>query len=255
MFKVLDGRKRRVISPTTVVASVAAHILLLGGVVYAAANETRPTEKLDGVIDLTYVPPEPPAPPPAVDEPTPPPPAPAQPVEPDAPAPTPGEVLQLETPTEAPQVIRPEPPGQPPINPDDYKRDGRIGDVIGTRPAEPRPPTGNTDPPPPEEYVIDEASVEERPVLNRDGLARTMERYYPSVLRDSRVTGRVVIELIVDEDGRVRENSARVVDSSHPAFGEAALRAVERFRFRPAKMAGVPVPVRVTIPINWTVPN
>ena len=81
-----------------------------------------------------------------------------------------------------------------------------------------------------------------------------MERLYPSVLRDGRVAGRVVVELIVEADGRVRPNSAQVVEATHPAFGEATLRAVERFRFRPAKMGGVPVPVRVTIPINWTVP-
>ena len=33
MFKVLEGRKRRVMSPGTMAASVAAHLLLLGGAV------------------------------------------------------------------------------------------------------------------------------------------------------------------------------------------------------------------------------
>ena len=91
--------------------------------------------------------------------------------------------------------------------------------------------------------------------VDREGLTRTMERYYPSVLASSRVAGRVVVELIVDENGRVRPNSARVLETTHPAFAEATLQAVERFRFQPAKMMGVPVPVFVTIPINWTVPE
>lgn len=255
MFKVLNGQKRRVISPTTVVASVAAHVLLLGGAVYAAAHDPGPDERIERVIELPPLPTEPPAPAPEPVEPTPPPPAPAEPAPADAPLPVPGEVLQLETPTEAPQVITPEPPGTPPVNPDDYKRDGRIGDVIGTPPAEPAEPTGTTGSTTPPDYVMPGELAEEQPLLQRDGLARTMERYYPSVLRDSRVAGRVVLELVVDEDGRVREGSARVVETTHPAFAEATLRAAERFRFRPAKMAGVPVPVRVTIPINWTVPR
>jgi protein TonB len=252
MFKVLEGRKRRAMSPATMAASVAAHLLLLGGAVYAAANDTGPGEKLGGIVELPSLPTEPVAPKPV--EPPPPPPMPEQPRQPDAPAPVAGARLDLPTPDVVPTTIIDEPPGMPPVDPTVYG-DGPTGDVIGTPPAEPAPPTGNTTPEPGEEHILDDSMVEERPELNRSGLGRTMERYYPSVLRDSRVAGRVVVELIVNEDGRVREGSARVVDASHPAFGEAALRAVERFRFRPAKMAGVPVPVRVTIPINWTIPE
>lgn len=256
MFKVLNGQKRRVISPTTVVASIAAHVLLLGGAVYAAANDTRPAgDEIGGILEFPDMPMEPPPPVEPV-EPTPPPPTPQAPSEPDAPAPVAGEVLQLDAPTEPPVGIIAEPPGLPPVNEDDFTRDGRIGDYIGTPPAEPTPPTGTPAPPSSaEEFVVDESMVEKRPELNRDGLARTMERYYPSVMRDSRVAGRVVVEVIVDENGRVREGSARIVETTHPAFGEATLRAVERFRFSPARMGGTPVPVRVTIPINWTVPR
>jgi protein TonB len=242
MFKVLNARKRRVISPSTVAASIAAHVLLLGGAVYAAANDTGPRERVEGIVELPPLPTEPPAPTP-------------EPVEPDAPAPTTGEVLQLETPTEAPRVIAPEPPGTPPVNPDDYRGDGRIGDIKGPPAAVPTPPTGNTTPERAPDWVMPGELAERQPVLDRNGLSRTMERYYPSILRDSRTTGRVLVELVVDENGRVRPGSAEVVEATHPAFGEAALRAVERFRFTPAMMGGVPVPVRVTIPINWTVPR
>lgn len=252
MFKVLSGeKKRRVISPMTIAASVAAHLLLLGGAVYAAANDKAPEEVVTGEYVL---PPLPEPAEPKVEDPPPPPP-PADPVEPSQPVPTPGQTLQLDAPTEVPDVIKPQAPSTVPIDPTQYSGIGPVGDVIGPPPAEPTPPTRVTEPAPVRDYVPDESMVEERPVLDRDGLGRTMERYYPSSLRDSRTAGRVVIELIVDENGRVRENSARVVEASHPAFGDAALRAVQRFRFRPAKMGGVSVPVRVTIPINWTVPN
>lgn len=249
MFQVLAGeRKRRVISPTTIAASVAAHVLLLGGALYAAASETEAPDEVSTVVDIW-----PEAPPPPRDPVQPPPPQPAQ---PDQPVPTPGETLELPSPTVVPDDITPEAPDVKPVDSTAYTGDGRIGDVIGPPPPDPRPTTGNPNPPPGGgDYVPGELEVEERPVLNRDGLARALERHYPAVLRDSRVNGRVVIEVIVDEDGRVRAGSARVVEASHPAFGEAALRAVDRFRFRPGRMAGVPVPVRVTIPIQWMVPN
>ncbi|HEX6040258.1 MAG TPA: hypothetical protein VFZ20_19530, partial [Longimicrobium sp.] len=121
MFKVLNGQKRRVISPTTVVASIAAHILLLGGAVYAAAHDPKPVEHVRAEFDLPPLPIEPATPEVQPEEPTPPPPAEEQPVEPDTPEPVPGEVLQLDAPTEAPRVITPEPPGMPPVNEDDYK--------------------------------------------------------------------------------------------------------------------------------------
>jgi protein TonB len=253
MFKVLEGRKRRVMSPAAMVGSVAAHLLLLGGVVYAAANDTGPAEYVGGEIEIfPDMPTEPPPPAPVIE--APPPPAPEQPAAPDDPAPVPGERLDLVPPPEPPIGVRDELPGVKPVDLTHYG-DGPTGDVIGPRPVAPMPPTGNTVVAPVEDYVPDESVVEERPLLNREGLPRTMERYYPSVLRDSRVAGRVVVELIVNEDGRVRDGSARVMETTHPAFAEATLRAVERFRFRPAKMGGQPVAVRVTIPINWTVPR
>jgi periplasmic protein TonB len=260
MFNVLSGqRKRRVISPATIAASIAAHVLLLGGAVYAAASDTAPREVVGDDIILPPLATEPveakvqeakvqePAPPP--------PPAPQPPDQPAVPE-VPGEVLQLNTPAEVPETITPEPLGTPAVDPRDFARDGRIGNVIGKPPAvpTPAPPTPPTPAPAPD-FIPDESMVEERPTLNRDGLASALERYYPSILRQSRTGGRVMIEVVVDTDGRVREGTARVIETTHPAFGDAALRAVQRFRFRPAKIGGVAVPVRVTIPINWTVPN
>jgi protein TonB len=158
--------------------------------------------------------------------------------------------------TDVPDVLPPPDPAGPPINLDHYSGQGRPGDYIGPVTGEPAPPTGDPAPAGPvEDYVPDETMVEERPALDRNGLGRALERNYPAVLRDARVSGRVLLEVIVDENGRPRPGSARVIEASHPAFGEAALRAVDRFRFRPAKIGGTPVPVRVTIPIQWTVPN
>jgi len=253
MFKILSGEhKRRVISPATIAVSIAAHALLLGGAVYAAASDAAPRVVVGDPLELPPLA-EPVEPDVKQADPPPPPPAPQD--QPPA-REVPGETLQLETPADVPEDIKPEPPGVQAVDPKDYTGEGPVGNVIGTPPATPTPvPPG----PPPvtttPDFVPTEDMVEERPSLMREGLASTLERYYPTIMRDSRTNGRAVVELIVDENGRVRENSARVVETTHPTFGDAALRAVQRFRFRPAKMGGVPVAVRVTIPINWQVPR
>ena len=254
MFKVLSGeKKRRVISPATITASVAAHLLLVAGFVYAASAEPERVRPVEPDTILRYVELEPKAPPPPpIDEPTPPPPA-DEPVK----APVPGETLEIPQVTDVPKVLPPPNPTERPIDLTQHTGQGRPGDYIGPRNDDPKPPTGDPEPPagPPADYIPREEDVEVRPELDRNGLSRALERHYPAILRDSRVSGRVVIEVIVDENGRPRPGSARVVEASHPAFGEAALRAVDRFRFRPARMGGTAVPVRVTIPIQWTVPN
>lgn len=252
MFKVLTGeRKRRTITPASFAASLAAHLLLLGGVVYAADREPVPREVVGPLIDIDYVPEDPPAPPPPLERVEAPPAAPVD----DARLPVPGDRVDLPAPAEVPEGVAPEAPGVEPVNPADYLRDGRSGDYVGPPVPGLDEPSGNASPPAVEDYVVPEEMVERRPVLDRSGLARALERYYPALLRDARVQGRVVVEMVVEEDGRVRPGSARVMDASHPAFGDAALRAVERFRFTPAQVGGVAVPVRVTVPIAWSVPR
>jgi protein TonB len=64
---------------------------------------------------------------------------------------------------------------------------------------------------------------------------------YPTVLERAGVTGRVVMEFVVDTLGRVEPRSLRVVSSTHPAFDQAARDAVLGTRFRPARARGLPV--------------
>lgn len=254
MFNVLAGeKKRRVLSPATVAASVAAHILLVGGVMFASSGpeKTRHVEDDDGLI-WTELDPAPPIPAP----PAPPPPPMQTAVLDDAIPPKTGENVVLLPPAEVPDVIAPPDPNQAALDESTLTGIGQDGDVLGPPLGEDVPVTGNNNPQPaapPADMVVTEDMVEERPELDRGGLGRLLERNYPQRMRDAGMTGRVVLEVIVDEDGRVRPNSARVVETSHPQFGDAAIRASERFRFRPARIGGVAVPVRVTIPILWSV--
>jgi protein TonB len=62
---------------------------------------------------------------------------------------------------------------------------------------------------------------------------------YPPELRKARLEGQVVIDFVVEENGRVAD--ARVDRSSHPEFEKAALEAIRKWRFRPGVREGKPV--------------
>ncbi|WP_420129762.1 energy transducer TonB [Longimicrobium sp.] len=247
MFKVLTGeKKRRGITPATIIASIAAHLVLLGGLVYASTAEYEMVE--DICLDCGVSLPEEPPPVYVEEQPKRTPAQPGKPLEKPAPA----DVLVVPRMDVVPIDPRAEKDGAQLVNPEDYRRDGRPGDIIGPRTTvEPTPLTGETVEPTPA-GPMPASDAEVRPVLERTGLSRILERNYPAMLRDDRVSGRVVIEMVVDEEGVPVPGSARVIEASHPAFGEATLRVADRFRFRPARINGNAVAVVVTIPIVWT---
>lgn len=246
MFRVLTRkRKRRLSSPRTVALSVGAHLLLLIGVVAsstAAPVESAPVEVVNDEWDIA--------------KPAPPPPEPDEPRQPETPPPpTPGETVVVPSPTTVPAGLPRIDPNEQPLLPKDVTGDGTPGDVIGPPLAVPTPPTGNTVPtpaPPSEGYVYMSDMVEARPELENGGeVSRLFTRFYPRMLADEGVAGRVILELIVEANGRVRPGSVRVISATNPQFSDATLRIVERFRFRPARVGDQAVPVMVIIPIDW----
>jgi protein TonB len=71
---------------------------------------------------------------------------------------------------------------------------------------------------------------------------------YPAIAQQARVEGKVIVEAIIGIDGRVRE--ARVVVSK-PLLDEAALSAVRQWVFTPTLLNGVPVPVIMTVTVQF----
>jgi protein TonB len=71
---------------------------------------------------------------------------------------------------------------------------------------------------------------------------------YPAIAQQARVEGVVIIEAIIGTDGRVKE--ARVL-KSRPLLDEAALAAVRQWVFSPTTLNGVPVPVLMTVTVNF----
>ena len=64
----------------------------------------------------------------------------------------------------------------------------------------------------------------------------------------ARVEGTVIIEAVIDTDGRVQ--SARVLRSI-PLLDTAALTAVGQWAYSPSLLNGVPVPVIMTVTVTF----
>ena len=72
---------------------------------------------------------------------------------------------------------------------------------------------------------------------------------YPSIAQSARVQGVVIIEATIGPDGRVQE--AKVLRSI-ALLDAAALDAVKQWVFTPTTLNGTPVPVIMTVTVNFT---
>ncbi len=83
--------------------------------------------------------------------------------------------------------------------------------------------------------------MELTPHMSPPVLLVKVEPDYPEVMRRARIPGRVVVEAVIGTDGSVEE--AQVLSATNPTFGDAAVQAVRRWRYRPALQSGLPVRV------------
>lgn len=73
---------------------------------------------------------------------------------------------------------------------------------------------------------------------------------YPTAARRRGLEGRVVLRVFVGSDGRARSVSVWSA-SPHPILDEAAVETLRRWRFEPARQAGMPVAAWVNVPITF----
>jgi TonB family protein len=82
-------------------------------------------------------------------------------------------------------------------------------------------------------------------------LVRGYAPFSPLRYASVRQWGYALLEFDVEPDGAT--SHIRIVAARALAFGEAAVRAVEQWQFRPARKSGQPVPVRVRLPFTFRV--
>lgn len=73
---------------------------------------------------------------------------------------------------------------------------------------------------------------------------------YPDVAIRSRLQGIVTVDARIERDGCVSE--ARVIQSVHAFLDTSALQAVSRWRYTPTTLNGAPVPVLMTVEVNFS---
>jgi TonB family protein len=249
-----EGRRKTGFwSPTNMIIAGVLHIVLVGGLVAAAKGEAARQKRNEELVDFVEIEEEKPKEPepekPKEPEPPPPPPEP----EPEAPPPVAKGFQSIVPPDEPPPAIAPPPTNEVAVNPEDFSGQGTEGGVAkGVEQGVAQSTVERVAPPDEGTYEI--SAVEERPSpTNTRDLLRQLERNYPPLLRDARVTGTVQVRMRVMEDGTVDAGSITVTSSSHEQFNDPTIRSVQRLRFRPAKVNGRPVKVWVELPIQWTV--
>jgi protein TonB len=100
-------------------------------------------------------------------------------------------------------------------------------------------------PPPPSESASEFYAFDEPPML-----VRHVAPDYPALARQAGIEGTVLLRVVVGTDGKVE--SASVIQSDvTPAMEKAAIAAVRKFLFKPAKQRTVPVRASMAVPIRF----
>ena len=209
----------------TLPVSLLSHVAIVAAVVVVPLLATSvlpsPLETIESFIIIEpVVPPPPPLPPEKakITE-TPPP-------DPDIPPVTaPNGITQ-----EPPEVIRDPIDNRPP------------GTIIGTGDF-----TDVVTPPPPPPERRDPVRV--GGTIRQPQKIREVAPVYPSIAQAARVQGIVIIEATIGPDGQVV--NARILRSV-PLLDEAALAAVRQWQYTPTLLNGVPVPVIMTVTVQFT---
>ena len=99
-------------------------------------------------------------------------------------------------------------------------------------------------PPPPPAAPVRVGGAIKPPVKNKH-----VPPQYPPIAQSARVQGVVIIEATISTTGKVQD--ARVLRSI-PLLDAAALDAVRQWEFSPTLLNGVPVPVIMTVTVQFT---
>jgi protein TonB len=103
-------------------------------------------------------------------------------------------------------------------------------------------------PPPPPKPIVPMEPVRVGGAVREPRLVKMIPPVYPSLASKARVSGTVVLEATVTEQGAV--DAIRVI-SGHPLLTEAAINCLKQWQYEPTLLNGIPVPVILTARINF----
>jgi TonB family protein len=97
--------------------------------------------------------------------------------------------------------------------------------------------------------AVDVSVVERAPRV----LGNAISPRYPSALRESGISGQVVIRFVIDTLGRAEQGSVVVLEATHPLFAESVKNVLGSYRFSPGEIAGRKLRTLVQLPFTFTV--
>jgi protein TonB len=86
-------------------------------------------------------------------------------------------------------------------------------------------------------------------VMTKPSIIEKVQPVYPTQCVQARVEGRVVVECLINSKGEIL--GATAVRASDPALAEAAVAAVNLWKFAPATKDGVPTDAVIRIPVDF----
>jgi protein TonB len=222
-------------------AAIAVHAVAFGVVGFISYWTVGPVAEAQENIVFLHAAPPPDTPAGPTRAPTPPPRGP----QPQAPPQPQQQVVQPDN--HIPEDIPPATPSdEPPANPG---------------PAAPGPPSSG--PPhsgcegcPPGPGGPDPGPADNGPIVFRVGMTRPeivhrVEPRYTEAARKIGLQGVVIVQAVIDEQGRVAD--VQVLRGLRMGLDEAAVAAIQQWRFTPALLAGKPVKVYYNLTINFQV--
>ncbi len=207
----------------TVPVSLLTHSAIVFAIVVIPLLATdvlpKPWETMAVVIDIPAVPTPPPLPRRAAE---------VRPADPNIP------------PTEAPEGFTPEKPVEPRA-PFETDTPGIVGGVDDVEKI--------IAPPPPTVVAAAPQPLRVGGAIRQPQRVRHVQPVYPPIAQSARIEGIVIIEATIGEDGQVV--NARVLRSV-PLLDQAALEAVRQWQYTPTLLNGVPVPVIMSVTVQFT---
>jgi len=218
----------------TLPVSIAIHLIVLLVVVVVPILTSEELPEPSSAVKAFFVEPAAPPPPP----PPPPPPAPKAATQPKTMAtPVPVE-NKFTAPVEVPEEVKPEEgidigvEGGVPGGVEGGVPGGVVGGVVG----------GLPDAPPPTQAVRVGGQIKEPKKL------KDVKPNYPDIAKQARVQGVVILECTISPQGKVTNVT---VLRGIPLLDAAAIEAVKQWVYTPTLLNGVPVPVIMTVTVNF----
>ncbi|MEX2283169.1 MAG: TonB family protein [Gemmatimonadota bacterium] len=225
--------------PLAVFTSSVVHAVLIGFAIWATSQMKQVGADEDTTLSQIITP----------DDPEPPPPPPPPPPPENEPPPVQAEVVEvpkgfqtLAPPTIVPPDIPPPSTG-PVISERDFSGEGVVG---GKRDGK--------------VTAVTAENIEAAPTFtpytvkpemkNTAEVVRAMQRFYPPLLRDAGIGGKVLVWFLIDEQGEVIRTTLKK-GSGHTALDEAALKVSTVAKFSPALNREQRVKVWIELPIEF----